>query len=93
MQQANAAKELQGLNMLLGEAAAGTTPMSSRDPLPGDEAKLTLGGVDLELRRFGNGHFPGDAVVWLPKQRIAFSGDLVFADRMLGVLDNGSRVD
>ena len=93
VQQANAAKELQGLNMLLGETAAGTTPMSSPDPLPGDEAKLTLGGVDLELRRFGNGHFPGDAVVWLPKQRIAFSGDLVFADRMLGVLDNGSRVD
>jgi len=93
VQQANAAKELQGLKMLLGETAAGTTPMSSPDPLPGDEAKLTLGGIDLELRRFGNGHFPGDAVVWLPKQRIAFSGDLVFADRLLGVLDNGSRVD
>lgn len=92
-QQANAAQELQGLKMLLGEKAAGTVPMSSPDPLHGNEARLTLGGVDLELRHFGVGHFPGDAVVWLPKQRIAFSGDLVFADRMLGVLDNGSRVD
>ncbi len=93
VQQANATQEIQGLKMLLGEIAAGTVPMSSPDPLPGNAARLNLGGVDLELRHFGAGHFPGDAVVWLPKQHIAFSGDLVFADRMLGLLDNGSRVD
>ena len=93
VQQAHAAQEMQGLNMLLGKTAAGTVPMSSPDPLPGNEARLKLGGIELELRHFGTGHFPGDAVVWLPAQRIAFSGDLVFADRMLGVLDNGSRVD
>ena len=93
VQQSNAAREMQMLRMLIGDKLAGTEPMSSADPLPGDAARLTLGGVDLELRHFGTGHFPGDAVVWLPRQRIAFSGDLVFADRLLGVLDNGSRVD
>lgn len=92
-QRANAARELQMLKMLIGDKLAGTEPMSSPDPLPGETARLTLGGVDLELRRFGVGHFPGDAVVWLPRQNIAFSGDLVFVDRLLGVLDNGSRVD
>ena len=92
-QQANSAREMQALKMLIGDRLAGTEPLSSPDPLPGDAARLTLGGVDVELRSFGNGHFPGDAVVWLPRQRIAFSGDLVFADRMLGVLDTGSRVD
>ena len=93
VQQANVNQEMQVLKMLLGKTADGTAPMSSPDPLPGNDAKLNLGGVELELRHFGTGHFPGDAVVWLPRQRIAFSGDLVFADRMLGVLDNGSRVD
>lgn len=92
-QHANAQREMQMLKMLIGDRLAGTEPMVSPKPLPGDEAKLDLGGVKLELRRFGTGHFPGDAVVWLPAQRIAFSGDLVFVDRLLGVLQNGSRVD
>ena len=92
-QQANAQREMQMLKMLIGDRLAGTEPMVAPKPLPGDAATLDLGGVKLELRRFGTGHFPGDAVVWLPAQRIAFSGDLVFVDRLLGVLQNGSRVD
>ena len=93
VEQANAAQEMQSLRMQFGQGAETFTPLTSPDPLPGSAAKLTLGGVEVELRHFGTGHFPGDAVVWLPGQRIAFAGDLVFVDRMLGVLDNGSRVD
>ena len=93
VEQANAEKELQSLKMQFGVNAENFKPLTSPDPRPGNEARLTLGGVALELRHFGTGHFPGDAVVWMPSQRIAFSGDLVFVDRMLGVLDNGSRVD
>lgn len=33
----------------------------------------------------GNGHFPGDAIAWLPDSRMVFTGDFVFLDRMLGV--------
>ncbi|MDY0331496.1 MAG: MBL fold metallo-hydrolase [Thiomonas sp.] len=93
VEKANADQEMQALKMQFGGKMEDFSPMTSPAPLPGDEARLTLGGVPLELRHFGTGHFPGDAVVWLPKQRIAFTGDLVFLDRMLGVLDNGSRVD
>jgi glyoxylase-like metal-dependent hydrolase (beta-lactamase superfamily II) len=32
------------------------------------------------------GHTPGDSVVWLPKERVLFAGDLVYVDRLLGVL-------
>ncbi|MDE2480120.1 MAG: MBL fold metallo-hydrolase [Betaproteobacteria bacterium] len=92
-QRALAAQETQALAQGPGAAEPSLAPMSSPDPLAGDEARLVLGGVPLELRRFGPGHFPGDAVVWLPGPRVAFAGDLVFADRMLGLLDNGSRVD
>jgi glyoxylase-like metal-dependent hydrolase (beta-lactamase superfamily II) len=93
VEQAQAAQEMQSLKMQFGQGAEAFTPLTSPDPLPGNQASLTLGGVEVELRHFGTGHFPGDAVVWLPAQRIAFAGDLVFVDRMLGVLDNGSRVD
>ena len=92
-QHALGAQEVQALAQAGAAGGAPPSPLSSPDPLAGDEARLVLGGVSLELRRFGPGHFPGDAIVWLPEQRVAFAGDLVFADRMLGVLDNGSRVD
>ncbi|MCB1757403.1 MAG: MBL fold metallo-hydrolase, partial [Gammaproteobacteria bacterium] len=30
-------------------------------------------------------HTPGDAFIWLPDQRVMFTGDIVYVDRMLGV--------
>lgn len=50
-----------------------------------DSYSFSVGDIDFELRYLGDGHFPGDAVLWMPKQKIIFTGDLVFNDRMLGV--------
>jgi glyoxylase-like metal-dependent hydrolase (beta-lactamase superfamily II) len=47
---------------------------------------LRLGDTEIQLLFFHGGHTPGDSVVWLPKQKVLFSGDLVYADRLLGVL-------
>jgi glyoxylase-like metal-dependent hydrolase (beta-lactamase superfamily II) len=57
-----------------------------------DEKSLSIGGVEMSLRYLGDAHFPGDAVLWLPKEKIAFTGDIVFNDRMLGVLPEISKV-
>jgi len=38
---------------------------------------LEGGGSRVELRHLGLGHTRGDAVAWLPKERIVFAGDLV----------------
>jgi glyoxylase-like metal-dependent hydrolase (beta-lactamase superfamily II) len=54
--------------------------------LDSDRVTLELGGVGFELLWLGDAHFPGDAVVWLPDAQVLFSGDLVYVDRMLGVL-------
>lgn len=64
---------------------ASTKPVTSANPIPGDSATITIGGEVFELKYFGDAHFPGDAVVWLPKQKVLFSGDLIYVDRMLGV--------
>ncbi len=50
-----------------------------------DRNLFNLGGVDFELIWPGNGHFPGDGVLWLPQQKVLFTGDFVFLDRMLGI--------
>jgi len=43
------------------------------------ERRLTLwlGKLQVELMQLGRGHTKGDTVVWLPQEKILFSGDLV----------------
>ncbi|MEO7851950.1 MAG: MBL fold metallo-hydrolase [Rubrivivax sp.] len=41
---------------------------------------LWLGKLEVQLLQLGRGHTKGDTVVWLPKERILFSGDLVEFD-------------
>src|SRR5512138_630807 len=41
---------------------------------------LWLGSLEVQLLQLGRGHTKGDTVVWLPSQRILFSGDLVEFD-------------
>jgi glyoxylase-like metal-dependent hydrolase (beta-lactamase superfamily II) len=41
------------------------------------EMTLRLGSLEVRLLQLGRGHTRGDTVVWLPQQRILFSGDLV----------------
>ena len=41
---------------------------------------LWLGRLEVQLLQLGRGHTKGDTVVWLPAERILFSGDLVEFD-------------
>jgi glyoxylase-like metal-dependent hydrolase (beta-lactamase superfamily II) len=41
---------------------------------------LWLGKLEVQLLQLGRGHTKGDTVVWLPGERILFSGDLVEYD-------------
>ena len=54
--------------------------------LAGSDETLNLGGVTVEVKHRGGAHTPGDLMVWLPQQRVVFSGDIVYVDRMLGVI-------
>ena len=79
--------ELQALRTEVGAAAMqGTTPVLPTRWIAGGDARLELGGVDFEFRHRGGAHTPGDMLVWLPQRGVLFSGDVVFVDRMLGVL-------
>jgi len=85
-QQAHAVAQLESLRPVLGERLAGTAPAHAAQPIAADGATLVLGGRTLQIRYFADAHFPGDAVVWLPEERVAFAGDHVYVDRLLGVL-------
>lgn len=73
------------LKNFLGERLNGTVPLPAKRTPSGDEATLELGGETVTLR-YTDAHFPGDAWVWLPKRNVVVTGDLVYVDRILGVL-------
>ncbi len=73
------------LEEVLGERFAGTEPMQAVDPIDTDRKRLEIGGTTFELIWFGDAHFPGDIVVWLPGTKTVFTGDMVYVDRMLGI--------
>ena len=44
------------------------------------EMTLWLGKLEVKILQLGRGHTKGDTVVWLPQEKILFSGDLVEFD-------------
>jgi len=43
-----------------------------------DRLDLDLDGIRIELRWVGPAHTAGDVIAWLPKERIVFTGDVLF---------------
>ena len=98
--QARGGDQLQALQQTLGSKADGTTPMLPTRLIEGRDAVLELGGLKLELRHRGAAHTPGDLMVRVPAQQrstttgpppaptsdVVFSGDVVYVERMLGVI-------
>ena len=58
-------------------ALAGTKLVMPHSIYDGEMKEIDLGGRRVELRTYGLAHTAGDQVVYLPKERILFAGDLV----------------
>lgn len=70
---------------LVGDGFTGTEVVQAEETFE-TARTLEIGGVRLELRHAGPAHTPGDAFVWLPDAGVVFSGDLVYLDRLPGVM-------
>ena len=92
-QRRHAEAEMARLRGILDERAEGVTPAYAASPVEGERAVVEHGGKRMELVWLGDAHFPGDAVVWLPDDGVVFTGDLVYVERMLGVLPESRVVD
>ncbi|MDD2917602.1 MBL fold metallo-hydrolase [Rhodoferax sp.] len=68
----------------LGEKVAGTV-LAYPDVTFSKRHKLAVNGVDIELIESGGAHTRADIFVWLPKEKLVFTGDVVFVDRLLGI--------
>ena len=77
---------VEALRAALGDGVDGTAPTLPDRWIAGADERLDLGGVTFEFRHRGGAHTPGDMLVWLPQSRVLFSGDVVYVDRLLGVI-------
>lgn len=83
-QKARADYHLTRLGGLIGESLNGTNPVFATEVFDSQKI-IELGGVKLELYHFGAAHTVGDIFIWMSSEKIMFTGDIVFNDRMLGI--------
>ena len=82
---ARAGDHMEGLKVLK-ERLEGTVPTLPSRFVTGQDTRLELGGVVMELKHRNGGHTPGDTLVWLPQKNVIFTGDVVYVDRTLGLI-------
>lgn len=84
--------QYQVLDALIGtENLAGTNAVHADVTYSGKFA-FDVGGLRIRLIQ-GRAHTPGDAIVWLPGKDVAFTGDLVYTERLLGIVEVSSLND
>jgi glyoxylase-like metal-dependent hydrolase (beta-lactamase superfamily II) len=78
-------QQLQGLERFIGQQLKGTGALQADQVHPAPEKALTIDGVRIQWIET-NAHYPGDTMIYLPDASVVFTGDLVYVDRVLGVL-------
>tara|TARA_B110000467_G_scaffold163075_1_gene188074 strand:- start:181 stop:1227 length:1047 start_codon:yes stop_codon:yes gene_type:complete len=64
------------------KGATGSTQLAYPTLLLAQGEKRNLGGLDVEFILSNDAHSPGDVLMWLPKQKIIFGGDVLSSDWM-----------
>lgn len=72
------------------KGAIGFTQLVYPTLLLTQEQKRNFGGVDVEFIFSNDGHSPGDVLIWLPKQKIIFGGDVLSSDWMPIITHHGN---
>lgn len=84
-QQASAQQQLDGLRRFVGGQLAGTVPLYAKQIHQPPERSVEIDGVRIQWIET-NAHYPGDSMIYLPDSSAVFTGDLVYVDRIMGVL-------
>jgi len=85
--QARSAAQWTMLSNLIGNKGIAGTKEKFADITFKSDYKFTLGEVTFEIYHKGPAHTPGDAYIWLPQSKVMFTGDIVYTERMLGIIE------
>jgi glyoxylase-like metal-dependent hydrolase (beta-lactamase superfamily II) len=76
-QAARFSRQMTTLSQLIGDGLAGTDAVYATEIFD-DSLGLTIGGRQIEIVHPAPAHTSSDAFVWLPEDRVVFTGDIVF---------------
>ncbi|MBU2582363.1 MAG: MBL fold metallo-hydrolase [Alphaproteobacteria bacterium] len=84
-------KERASLQLTMLSQFVGSDGLSGTEPEFADvtfdtDHELEIGGTRIEIHFAAAAHTPGDAFVWVPSKSTVFTGDIVYTERLLGVL-------
>ncbi|MGW0749625.1 MBL fold metallo-hydrolase [Streptomyces sp. NPDC002587] len=68
------------LEMIWPATDFGAIDITAPDLTYSDRMTLHVGGTEVRVVHPGVAHTTGDSIVWLPRQGVVFTGDLVFAE-------------
>ena len=69
----------------VGESGLEGTEAAYADEVFENKYDVVLGNTKLELYYVGQAHTPADVFVWLAEDKLMFTGDIVYVERMLSV--------
>ena len=72
------------------EGTIGSTQLVYPTSLLTQGQKRNFGGIDVQFIFSNDGHSPGDILMWLPKQKIIFGGDVLSSDWMPVITGHGN---
>lgn len=84
-----AQQQLTNLKQFIGEQLVGTLPQYASFLHDESIAKNSIDGVSFQWLET-NAHYPGDTMIFFPEESVVFTEDLVYVDRLLGILPQSS---
>lgn len=78
------------LTSLIGDKEVKLTEAEYADTTFDTFHSFKLGDTAFEIHHAGQAHTPGDSFVWLPHNKVVFTGDIVYIERILGILDHSN---
>ncbi len=84
-QQASAQQQLDNLKRFIGGQLVGTRPFYAEQVHRPPEQAMVIDGVRIQWFET-NAHYPGDTMIYFLDASVVFTGDLVYVDRILGIL-------
>ena len=82
--------QIEGMKNFTQDGWVGTEPQVAKTLLE-SETDYQLGDTEFSIIPVGPAHTANENFVWFPKEQVLFSGDVVYVERMLGIMDHSNH--
>ena len=82
--------QIEGMKNFTQDGWVGTEPQVAKTLIE-SETDYQLGDTEFSIIPVGPAHTANENFVWFPKEQVLFSGDVVYVERMLGIMDHSNH--